>query len=89
MTDAAGGSWYADDRLVFGVTIGGAARAYPKHMMEVHEMVNDTVGGRRIALPHCTLCGSAQAYLTDDVPGFQPVLRTSDYWRAPTSSPTT
>ena len=26
---------------------------------------------------YCTLCGSAQAYLTDDVPGFQPVLRTS------------
>ena len=77
VTDAAGGSWYADDRLVFGVTIGGAARAYPKHMMEVHEMVNDAVGGRRIAMPYCTLCGSAQVYLTDDVRGFQPVLRTS------------
>jgi hypothetical protein len=47
--------------------------------MEVHEMVNLTVGGRRIGLPYCTLCGSAQAYLTDAVPdGIEtPILRTS------------
>ena len=42
-------------------------------------MVNDTLGGRRIGVPYCTLCGSAQAYLTDSVPNGQetPVLRTS------------
>ena len=77
VTDAAGGSWYPDDRLVFGVVIDGAARAYPKNIMEVHEMVNDTLGGRRIGMPYCTLCGSAQAYYTDDAEPFQPVLRTS------------
>ena len=77
VTDAAGGDWYPDERLVFGVVIDGEARAYPKNMMEVHEMVNDTLGGRRIAMPYCTLCGSAQAYFTDDVDGFRPVLRTS------------
>ena len=48
VTDAAGGSWYPDDALVFGVVVGGEARAYPKNIMEVHEMVNDTLGGRRI-----------------------------------------
>ncbi|CAN5896191.1 hypothetical protein BH23ACT10_BH23ACT10_02840 [soil metagenome] len=67
VTDADGGSWYPDHFVVFGVEVGGEARAYPKNIMEVHEMVNDTVGGRRIAMPYCTLCGSAQAYLTDDV----------------------
>lgn len=77
VTAAAGGDWYPDERLVFGVVIDGQARAYPKNMMEVHEMVNDTLGGRRIAMPYCTLCGSAQAYFTDDVEGFRPVLRTS------------
>ena len=79
VTDAAGGAWLADDRIVFGVVVGDEARAYPKHMMEVHEMVNDTLGGRRIGIPYCTLCGSAQAYFTDAVPGgFQTVeLRTS------------
>ena len=77
VTGAAGGDWYPDERLVFGVVVDGDARAYPKNMMEVHEMVNDTLGGRRIAMPYCTLCGSAQAYFTDDVEGFRPVLRTS------------
>lgn len=65
-TNAAGGAWYPDDALVFGIEIDGEARAYPKNMLEVHEMVNDTLGGRRIAVPYCTLCGSAQAYLTDE-----------------------
>ena len=81
VTDAAGGDWYPDDALVFGVVVDGEARAYPKNIMEVHEMVNDTVGGRRIAMPYCTLCGSAQAYLTDRPPaGFTEAtleLRTS------------
>ena len=79
VTDVAGGSWLADDRIVFGVVVNGEARAYPKHMMEVHEMVNDTLGGRRIGIPYCTLCGSAQAYFTDVVPdGFETIeLRTS------------
>ncbi len=65
-TKAAGGDWYPDDSFVFGIEIDGETRAYPKNMMEVHEMVNDTLGGRRIAVPYCTLCGSAQAFLTDD-----------------------
>ena len=77
VTDAAGGSWYPDDDLVFGIVIGREARAYPKNIMEVHEMVNDLLGGRRIAIPYCTLCLSAQAYFTDEVEGFRPLLRTS------------
>jgi hypothetical protein len=79
VTDAGGGDWYPDERIVFGVVVNDEARAYPKNIMEVHEMVNDTVGGRRIGMPYCTLCGSAQAYLTDSVPpGIAvPVLRTS------------
>jgi hypothetical protein len=58
--------------------VGGGAVAFPKNVMEVHELVNITIGGRRIGIPYCTLCGSAQAYRTDDVPaGKRPlVLRT-------------
>lgn len=79
VTSAEDGSWYPDDRVVFGVVVNGEARAYPKHQMEVHEMVNDTIGGRRIGMPYCTLCGSAQAYFTDSVPSDveTPLLRTS------------
>ncbi|MDA0353189.1 MAG: DUF3179 domain-containing (seleno)protein [Chloroflexi bacterium] len=68
VTDAPGGDWYPDDRLVFAVEVNGETRAYPKHQMEVHEMVNDTLGGRRIAVVYCTLCGTAQAFFTDEVP---------------------
>ena len=79
VTDADGGAWLEDDSVVFGAVVGGEARAYPRHIMEVHEMVNDTLGGRRIGMPYCTLCGSAQAYLTDSLADEAdvPVLRTS------------
>ncbi len=79
VTDAAGGEWYPDERLVFGVTVNGESRAYPKNIMEIHEMMNDTLGGRRLGIPYCTLCGSAQAYFTDSVPDGAdvPLLRTS------------
>lgn len=78
VTDAAGGSWYPDGGIVFGVVVGGEARAYPRPIMEVHELVNDNLGGRRIGLPYCTLCGSADAFFVDGIPGFEDlVLRTS------------
>jgi hypothetical protein len=68
VTGPTNGDWYPDERLVFGVEVDGEARAYPKNQMEVHEMVNDTLGGRRIGLVYCTLCGTAQAFFTDDLP---------------------
>jgi hypothetical protein len=79
LTGGADGEWYADWRPVFGVEVDGDAVAFPKHIMEVHEMVNLSVGGRRIGMPYCTLCASAQAYLTDRVTGSDGplVLRTS------------
>ena len=72
-------TWLDKDDIVFGVVINGEARAYPRQIMEVREMVNDTLGGRDLALPYCTLCGSAQAYFTDGLPKGvkRPVLRTS------------
>ena len=67
LTNAAGGDWYPDSGIVFGVVVGDEAVAFPKNIMEIHEMVNMTIGGRRIGMPYCTLCGSAQAYFTDEV----------------------
>ncbi len=72
-------TWLDDKAIVFGVEVNGAYRAYPRQIMEVREMVNDTLGGRHLGIPYCTLCGSAQAYFTDQLPGDieRPVLRTS------------
>ncbi|SEB09443.1 DUF3179 domain-containing (seleno)protein [Rubrimonas cliftonensis] len=72
-------TWLADDAVIFGLSINGEHRAYPRRIMEVREMVNDTLGGRDLGIPYCTLCGAAQAWFTDDLPAGveRPVLRTS------------
>ena len=72
-------AWLSDDAVVFGVVVGGESRAYPRRIMEVREMVNDSLGGRDFAMPYCTLCGSAQVFLTDELPDpwQRPILRTS------------
>ena len=72
-------TWLKEDDIVFGIGINGEYRAYPRQIMEVREMVNDTLGGRDLGIPYCTLCGAAQAYFTDEMPvGVKrPVLRTS------------
>ena len=67
LTNASEGSWYDDDAIIFGVVVNDEPVAFPKHIMEIHEMVNITIGGRRLGIPYCTLCGSAQAYFTDEV----------------------
>jgi len=79
LTDADRGDWYPDDSFVFGVVVGGEAVAFPRNIMEVHELVNVTIGGRRLGIPYCTLCRSAQAYFLDSVPEgvTPPILRTS------------
>ncbi len=41
---------YAPDELVIGVNYDGDARAYSIPFLSRHEIVNDTVGGRKIAV---------------------------------------
>ncbi|MEM1377206.1 MAG: DUF3179 domain-containing (seleno)protein [Pseudomonadota bacterium] len=79
VTSAEEAEWLDDDDVVFGIVINGEARAYPRQIMEVREMVNDSLGGRDLGIPYCTLCGAAQAYFTDNLQeGVErPVLRTS------------
>jgi hypothetical protein len=38
------------DEPVIGVAIGGDVRAYPTWLLNAHEIVNDRVGGRAIAV---------------------------------------
>lgn len=79
VTGAEEATWLKDEDIVFGITVNGEARAYPRRIMEVREMVNDTLGGRDLGIPYCTLCGAAQAYFTDTLPEgvARPILRTS------------
>ena len=78
-SNAEDATWLKDEDIVFGIGINGEYRAYPRRIMEVREMVNDTLGGRHLGIPYCTLCGAAQAYFTDRLPEGvdRPILRTS------------
>jgi hypothetical protein len=42
--------YYEPDELVIGVQFDGEARAYSIPLLSNHEIVNDTVGGRKIAV---------------------------------------
>ena len=79
ISSAEDATWLDDDDIVFGIEVNGEYRAYPRQIMEVREMVNDTLGGRDLGIPYCTLCGAAQAYFTDQLPDGvdRPILRTS------------
>jgi hypothetical protein len=54
---------FLDEREpVIALEIGGEARAYPLQILIWHEIVNDTVGGRPVAVTYCPLCNSAIAF---------------------------
>jgi hypothetical protein len=55
-------AWLVPSDEVIGVVINGDARAYPRRIIDWHEMVNDTVGGVPVSLAYCTLCNSAILY---------------------------
>ena len=56
--------YLADDDIVFGISINGDHRAYPKRILAWHEMFVDEIGGEPIAGVYCTLCGTVIAYNT-------------------------
>ena len=50
------------DDKVLAVRVGQEARAYPIRTMGYHHIVNDTVGGRAIAVTYCTLCHTGMVW---------------------------
>ena len=55
-------SWVAANTPVLGVAAGGAARAYPVHLIERHQIVNDVIGGAPVAVTYDPLAGSPRAF---------------------------
>jgi len=53
-----------EDRVI-GVTIGGESRAYPLKILNWHELVNDTLGAKRIAVTYHPLCDSVAVFDRD------------------------
>lgn len=50
------------DDLILGVVVKGEARAYPIRILNWHEVVNDEIQGRKIAVTFCPLCGSGVVF---------------------------
>ncbi|WP_426416806.1 DUF3179 domain-containing protein [Aestuariirhabdus sp. LZHN29] len=51
-----------DDDRVIGVDRNGEQKAYPIAILNYHEIVNDAIGGERIAVTYCPLCGTGIVY---------------------------
>lgn len=67
--EPAAGSSLGPSEAVVGVVLGGEARAYPLRWLDWHEVVNDRLGGRAVAVAWCGFCASAKAFAAEDGPG--------------------
>lgn len=56
-------SWVAGDTPVLGVELDGEAHAYPVHIIEYHQVVNDVLGGKPVAVSYDPLVGTPRAFL--------------------------
>ncbi|MBI2621227.1 MAG: DUF3179 domain-containing protein [Candidatus Levybacteria bacterium] len=54
--------WLNDNDIVFAIDYEGVQRAYPQRIMNWHEIVNDTLLNKPVAVTFCPLCGSAVAF---------------------------
>jgi len=63
LVDAGDANFLNDDDIVLGVEYNGVARAYPKKIMNWHQVVNDELNGTPVAVTFCPLCGSSMSFL--------------------------
>jgi hypothetical protein len=54
--------WLSDREPVLAVAVGDHVRAYPVQILVWHEIVNDALGGRPIAVTYCPLCNSSLVF---------------------------
>jgi hypothetical protein len=62
-------TYMTPEELVFGIELGGDARAYPLRILDVHAVANDTIDHHPVVLAFCRPCGSVVAYRTDTPKG--------------------
>ena len=51
--------YLTDEDLVVGYKMGSDVRAYPHKILDWHEIINDDIGGRPLAITYCPLTGTA------------------------------
>jgi hypothetical protein len=55
-------AWLPPKEPVLAVRVGDDARAYPLRILIWHEIVNDRVGGKAVAVTYCPLCSSGLVF---------------------------
>lgn len=55
-------SFIENDEMVIGLNIGGEFKAYPVKILNWHEIVNDKIGDKYVAVTFCPLCFTGVAY---------------------------
>jgi hypothetical protein len=78
MMPAAQADYLDDDDVIFGLSVNGDTRAYPKRILGWHEMFIDDIGGTPVAGVYCTLCGTVIIYRTQ-ANGVKHALGTSGF----------
>ncbi len=61
-TVAEAGEWISDEEPVILFRHEGEARIYPLQILTWHEIVNDTVAGRPVAVTYCPLCNTGMVF---------------------------
>lgn len=59
---AAGDRYLRPDEPVLALEVGHTARAYPVSILLWHEIANDVLAGRPVAITYCPLCNSGVAF---------------------------
>ncbi|WP_051336167.1 DUF3179 domain-containing protein [Aquimarina latercula] len=78
MISANNARYLNNNDIVFGISVNGDVRAYPKRILAWHEMFTDIVGDTPVAGVYCTLCGTVILYKTEK-DGIQYQMGTSGF----------
>lgn len=65
MIKAESAGYIDDGEAVFGLAVNGEFHAYPLRIFNWHEMINITIGQKKVSISYCTLCGSAIPFGTE------------------------
>lgn len=70
----AASDWLGDKEPVIALNIAGVARAYPLQILMYHEIVNDEIAGKPVAVTFCPLCNASIVFERQIVVGDESVV---------------
>ncbi len=54
--------YFGDEDIIIGIKIGEETRAYPKAMLDRHEIINDSIGNVHFSVIYCPLTGTTKVW---------------------------